>query len=276
MHVQFSGYLWKRSSTNKLQWNRRFFRLKGSTLFYYHSPQDSSPRGHIVLKQGDTPDYTLALFDEKNFGFILKGRTEEAMTYYMHATDLATLQLWIQTLRELISIEKNVTDTYMAVPISDAERRSRMEEFAELQSPHEDLSKKDWFFGNIDRVQAEKILTAYWEDAFIVRSSSQKDHYAISLCKKEDRRPLHLLIRRIPDPSTGDPIYELQDAQGRYPTLEDLIHNCPQLSRFKAIKLQDTYRKENGKIYASVSMLKKQENEITKQLEQGLESLKIK
>lgn len=78
MHVKVSGYLWKKSLSNKIQWSRRYFRLKGSTLFYYHSPQDSSPRGYIVLKTGETPHYALVFCKKKtpkliffNFYFFL-------------------------------------------------------------------------------------------------------------------------------------------------------------------------------------------------------------
>jgi len=82
-----------------------------------------------------------------------------------------------------------------------------------------DLSKMDWYYGSIDRPEAEKILSRCTEDSFLVRKSSVKDAFAISLYNHRKQTTTHSLV----EPRNGG--YAFQDHQKVYPTLLDLVTN---------------------------------------------------
>jgi hypothetical protein len=80
------------------------------------------------------------------------------------------------------------------------------------------LSKMPWYYGAIDRPEAEEILRRSIEDSFLVRKSSVKDSYAISFYDSRKRIVTHSLIEAVP---TGG--YKFQDSYAVFPTLIDLI-----------------------------------------------------
>jgi len=85
-----------------------------------------------------------------------------------------------------------------------------------------DLSKMEWYFGAIDRKEAEKILYRCIEDSFVVRKSSVKDSFALSLYSHKKQSVTHTLI----EPRHGG--YSFQDSTRTYPTILDLITKSPE------------------------------------------------
>jgi len=85
-----------------------------------------------------------------------------------------------------------------------------------------DLSKMEWYYGAIDRKEAEEILRGSMEDTFLVRKSSVKDSFAISLYDAKRRKITHTLI----EPRNGG--FAFQDASEVYPTLTELIQSAPE------------------------------------------------
>jgi len=89
-----------------------------------------------------------------------------------------------------------------------------------------DLSKMDWYYGNIDRTEAERVLFACTTDSFLVRkSNSVKDAFALSLYNRKKQTVNHTLIE--PRNNGG---YAFQDSQKVYTSVLDLITKSPECS----------------------------------------------
>jgi len=91
-----------------------------------------------------------------------------------------------------------------------------------------DLSKMDWYYGAIDRQDAEKTLFKCLEDSFLVRKSSVKDSFALSLYNHKKQTVTHTLI----EPRNGG--YAFQDHTRVYPTMVDLVTKSPECGGLKA------------------------------------------
>lgn len=85
----------------------------------------------------------------------------------------------------------------------------------------------DWYYGAIDRKEGERILFRCTEDSFLVRKSSIKDAFALSLYNHKKQTVTHTLI----EPRNGG--YALQDTNRVYPTMIDLITKSPECKGLK-------------------------------------------
>jgi len=103
--------------------------------------------------------------------------------------------------------------------------------YANMQ-PTENMENMGWYFGKIDRKQAEEILQNGGVGHYIARESSQKGSYAISYWHKE-LGINHTLI--IP---SGDGGYRFQDENEVCPSVMTLVRNCPKFMNMMPI-LQD-------------------------------------
>lgn len=90
-----------------------------------------------------------------------------------------------------------------------------------------DLSKMDWYYGSIDRKEAERLLLACSSDSFLVRKSSVKGSFAMSLFDYKKRTVTHTLI----EPRDGG--YGFQDHARVYATMIDLISKSPECRDLK-------------------------------------------
>eukprot|EP01114_Cavostelium_apophysatum_P014399 TRINITY_DN372_c0_g1_i4.p1 TRINITY_DN372_c0_g1~~TRINITY_DN372_c0_g1_i4.p1 ORF type:complete len:1204 (+),score=322.86 TRINITY_DN372_c0_g1_i4:63-3614(+) len=102
-------------------------------------------------------------------------------------------------------------------------------------SPAEDpVNEQDWFYGDIQRKEAEKLLISCNASVFLVRNSSVQGSFALSLFNYNRRTMLHLLIQ----PMLGMPSkFQLQDSDDKtpYDSLVDLIKNSPVVSDFEMV-----------------------------------------
>ncbi|PRP87985.1 hypothetical protein PROFUN_02722 [Planoprotostelium fungivorum] len=90
------------------------------------------------------------------------------------------------------------------------------------------LSRMDWYFGAMEREEAEKILRNCSHDSFLVRKSSIRDSYAVSFFSLNKRAISHTLI----EPTHGG--YKFKDGQQIYPTLIELIQNAQETKNLRA------------------------------------------
>jgi len=84
-----------------------------------------------------------------------------------------------------------------------------------------------WYYGNIDRKEAEQILRSCVYDSFLVRKSSVKDSYAISFYNSKKNSINHTLI----EPRNDG--YAIQDTQRVFPSLVDLISKSPETANLQ-------------------------------------------
>jgi len=87
------------------------------------------------------------------------------------------------------------------------------------------LEETSYYFGNIDRKQAEEYLTNYGGTCFLIRDSSVKGAYAVSYLNKA-KTFNHTLIFVV----NGG--FKLQDSNDVHPTAIELISKDPELSGF--------------------------------------------
>jgi hypothetical protein len=94
----------------------------------------------------------------------------------------------------------------------------------------------DWYFGNIDRKEAESLLKREargGQDVFLVRDSSLTDHsYAVSVFHSKTQSVSHTLITRA---EYGSVYYQLQDSARLYTSVYQLIKKAPELATYKGI-----------------------------------------
>jgi len=84
---------------------------------------------------------------------------------------------------------------------------------------------RDWFMGNISRVDAEKILLGCGVDCFLVRNSSVERCYALSKYFVASKSFIHFIIS--PTQSGGYHLKECAEDSASYASLEQLINNSP-------------------------------------------------
>jgi len=85
----------------------------------------------------------------------------------------------------------------------------------------------DWYYGSIDRQEAERILFRCKEDSFVVRKSSIQNAFALSLYNHKKQTVTHTLI----EPKDGG--YIFQDTTRIYKTILDLITKSPECGGLK-------------------------------------------
>jgi len=90
-----------------------------------------------------------------------------------------------------------------------------------------DLTKMDWYYGAIDRQEAERILYRCTTDSFVVRKSSVANSFALSLYNHKKQTVTHTLI----EPREGG--YAFQDTPRVYKTILDLITKSPECGNLK-------------------------------------------
>jgi hypothetical protein len=117
-------------------WKKRYFKLKGNTLFYYEAPSDNNPLGGINL-----PEFSLHLAEakmKKEFCFEL--RHSSARCYFLQAISLQSLREWLCALFNAISlIDEEVVDKYLSSPLSPTDMTSEDDDEAP-PSPREQRS----------------------------------------------------------------------------------------------------------------------------------------
>jgi len=90
-----------------------------------------------------------------------------------------------------------------------------------------DLTKMEWYYGSIDRHEAERILNRCTSDSFVVRKSSVANSFALSLYNHKKQSVTHTLI----EPRDGG--YAFQDTPRVYKTILDLITKSPECGGLK-------------------------------------------
>lgn len=98
------GYLTKRGKTVP-SWKRRFFKLKGATLFYYATPDDTLPLGSIILDQKYTVKLsklrsnTVELSHPTERFEAIDDRTDFPRCYFLKADSGELMSSWLEALK---------------------------------------------------------------------------------------------------------------------------------------------------------------------------------
>jgi len=95
------------------------------------------------------------------------------------------------------------------------------------------LVDQDWYYEGIDRITAEKILSKCKEDSFLVRSSSLKNHFAVSLFNSKNSKISHTLI--VPLVVGNSVYYQLQDTARMYGTVLELVSAAKEFKGYKPV-----------------------------------------
>jgi len=90
-----------------------------------------------------------------------------------------------------------------------------------------DLNKVDWYYGAIDRTEAERVLKGCAEDSFLVRKSSIPGSFALSMWEVKPKQLTHTLI----EPRQGG--FGFQDNPKVYSSLVDMITTSPETKGLK-------------------------------------------
>jgi len=91
---------------------------------------------------------------------------------------------------------------------------------------------KDWYYGDISRPDAEKILISCGTMCFLVRTSSVEHCYALSKFFSDTSHFIHYIIAPTP---TGYGLKDCLDDTASYATLDDLINNTPVIRGFISV-----------------------------------------
>jgi len=112
--ARFSGWLKKQGIKETKNWKKRFFALKGQSLFYFSAEGINIPKGSMPLKsRNNNPeeDYHIEMCKLQKNGIEL--RHEKERCYFLCAESEAEMQCWINALRDIINISDEVMLTYM-------------------------------------------------------------------------------------------------------------------------------------------------------------------
>jgi len=96
----------------------------------------------------------------------------------------------------------------------------------------EDVSKLPYYYGTLERSVAEQMVTAYAKDCLMLRASSVKDCFALTVCSKTNQHIMHLLV--YPRSSGGYSIQDCEDTN-TYGSLSELISKSPICAGFAAL-----------------------------------------
>eukprot|EP01114_Cavostelium_apophysatum_P008679 TRINITY_DN2136_c0_g1_i1.p1 TRINITY_DN2136_c0_g1~~TRINITY_DN2136_c0_g1_i1.p1 ORF type:complete len:688 (-),score=180.13 TRINITY_DN2136_c0_g1_i1:35-2098(-) len=107
----------------------------------------------------------------------------------------------------------------------------------------DDLKSKDWYFGRIDREEAEAILLRSKCDSFLLRESSVPGSFAVSLFEFKSQKIAHTLIQPL---DYGTRYYQLQQSPRMFATLEELIDRSPELQGYQLITKEGKRRSETS------------------------------
>jgi len=86
-------------------------------------------------------------------------------------------------------------------------------------------SEAYWYYGDIQRKEAERLLISCNQNSYMVRNSSIPHCFALSIFSYSKRTMLHLLVQ----PSKTEKGYQIQDSEDSqvYPTLVDILKSSP-------------------------------------------------
>jgi len=145
-------------------------------------------------------------------------------------------------LAESLSIEptqRKHRKSRISKKISDS-KKNDLNSADEGTEPTRNLNRNEWFFDNSDRKTAELILMDCLEDSFLVRPSTVRDTYAVSLFYFSKRQVVHNTINTM---EFGQRYLQLLGSARLYPTLEDLVNKCPELQGFRPalIKMNSSF-----------------------------------
>jgi len=105
--TRMRGYLSKEGSKVK-SWKRRYFRLKGNTLFYYADETFSVPLGWVTCVNNEGQKmYTLAVLDEEEMFFELESKDKIKRSLLMQAESQEDLKLWVEFLSRIADLSPN-------------------------------------------------------------------------------------------------------------------------------------------------------------------------
>jgi hypothetical protein len=114
-----SGYLWKRSSSVRKDWKRRYFLLQSGKLYYQRQELTVSPPVLVC----DVKLCTVRACDKENdFRFSFEIISPKQRTYVLQAEDEQSHQAWIDAIR--VEIERQLCAGSSRRTSSTAERRS--------------------------------------------------------------------------------------------------------------------------------------------------------
>jgi len=90
------GWMTKMGDVVK-NWKRRYFKLSGSTLFYYKKPMEQTPKGALnMIEATRTPDCVTEPIPERPYCFVISTPNRD---YYVCAESGEGMYDWVQTLR---------------------------------------------------------------------------------------------------------------------------------------------------------------------------------
>ncbi|KAI8393937.1 uncharacterized protein BYT42DRAFT_552768 [Radiomyces spectabilis] len=90
---EHEGWLHKKSDKYKT-WNKRWFVLKGTNLFYFKSPKDTRMKGIINLR-----GYRIFVDETIHAGkYSFKAQHEKERTFFFYSDTLETMRMWLQML----------------------------------------------------------------------------------------------------------------------------------------------------------------------------------
>jgi len=95
------GYLYKQGNSLLGLWRKRYFKLKGKTVFYFRSKSDTVPLGSICLKFQGHNAYEIVI-TKSGLGLELRPTkfAPSDRTFFLNGTDKATILDWFQLLTE--------------------------------------------------------------------------------------------------------------------------------------------------------------------------------
>lgn len=108
------------------------------------------------------------------------------------------------------------------------------------------MPREMWYYEDINRADAEKLLISCKANVFLVRNSSMFGKFALSKFNFKERTMLHQLITPI---STYEGTYyfiEESTDKNIYKTVDDLISNTPECFAFDAIGTKTLQRSSNN------------------------------
>jgi RhoGEF domain/PH domain/Pleckstrin homology domain len=113
--VRKAGWLTKRGENVK-SWKRRFFKLKGRTLFYFSDSRSSSPLGSVVLSDQDGGFYEMYPSALRRYCVELRAtsRNPNNRSYFVESSDADVLASWVEKLAEEVSLGRGMADAYIA------------------------------------------------------------------------------------------------------------------------------------------------------------------
>jgi len=120
---------------------------------------------------------------------------------------------------------QNSSSSFPTLEKRNSENKLRESEFSQNIVEENSYAEANWYYGDIQRKDAERLLISCNQNSFMVRNSSVQGCYALSLFSYQKRTMLHLLVQ----PAKATTGYQIQDSEDNhvYTSLVDILKNSP-------------------------------------------------